>query len=109
MNIAEILTRKFPGAQWALNGNTYDGLEWLDDSTKPTEAELQALSAEVEYEIAVEDVEKKRQAQFALPVSQGGSDGLFFRAQRGKGTRQEWEARVAEIEAMFPYPPKPGK
>jgi hypothetical protein len=30
-----------PGATWTLRGDTYDGLEWLDDSaTKPTAAEL---------------------------------------------------------------------
>jgi hypothetical protein len=107
MNIAQILTRKYPGTLWALIGDDYSGLEWLDESPKPTEAELEAWAEEVHYEVAVEAVEKKRQAQFALPVSQGGSDGLFFRAQRGKGTVAEWQARVAEIEAMFPYPEKP--
>lgn len=30
-----------PGAHWNLRGNTYAGLEWLDDpSTKPTAEEL---------------------------------------------------------------------
>ena len=107
MNILKILERKYPGTQWVLSGDSYDGLEWLDESPKPTEAELEALAPDVEYELAVEEVESKRQQQFALPVSQGGSDGLFFRAQRGKGTLQEWQARVAEIETMFPYPVKP--
>jgi len=30
-----------PGAQWALRGDTYEGLEWSDPvQTKPTEAEI---------------------------------------------------------------------
>jgi hypothetical protein len=30
-----------PGAIWNLRGNTYEGLEWLDDSsTKPTAEEI---------------------------------------------------------------------
>ena len=41
--IADKLTRFFPGAQWAMTGDTYATLQWLDDSPKPTEAELAAL------------------------------------------------------------------
>jgi hypothetical protein len=32
------------------------------------------------------------------------ADPLFFQAQRGKATQQEWLDKVAEIEARFPYP-----
>jgi hypothetical protein len=31
------------------------------------------------------------------------ADALFFKAQRGEGTMQEWQAKVAEIKARFPY------
>lgn len=31
------------------------------------------------------------------------SDALFFKAQRGEATTQEWQAKVAEIKARFPY------
>lgn len=31
------------------------------------------------------------------------SDSLFFKAQRGEATVQEWQAKVAEIKARFPY------
>jgi hypothetical protein len=32
------------------------------------------------------------------------ADPLFFKAQRGEATLQEWLALVAEIKARFPYP-----
>lgn len=32
------------------------------------------------------------------------SDPLFFMAQRGEATMAEWEAKVAEIKARYPYP-----
>lgn len=51
MNYAEILIRKYPGDEWVLLG---DNLEWLSDTPKPTEAELQALWPEVEAELAAE-------------------------------------------------------
>jgi hypothetical protein len=38
-----------PNASWALRGNTYAGLEWLDQSlSKPTEAEVDAAMLEPE-------------------------------------------------------------
>ena len=54
MNIPKILTRRYPGSEWTLNGNNYSGLNWLSDTTKPTEAELEALWADVQAEIAAE-------------------------------------------------------
>jgi hypothetical protein len=38
-----ILSINYVGKQWTLNGNSYDGLIWLDSSPKPTQAELDAL------------------------------------------------------------------
>ena len=32
------------------------------------------------------------------------ADPLFFQAQRGEATVAEWEAKVAEIRARYPYP-----
>ena len=32
------------------------------------------------------------------------ADPLFFKAQRGEATTDEWIAKVAEIKARFPYP-----
>jgi hypothetical protein len=34
-DLANALTRAFPGAQWSLNGSYYGGLVWLDDSPQP--------------------------------------------------------------------------
>jgi hypothetical protein len=32
------------------------------------------------------------------------ADHLFFKAQRGESTTEEWQAKVAEIKARYPYP-----
>lgn len=54
MDIAQILTRRYEGAEWTLNGDEYAGLTWLSDTPKPKKAELDALWPEVEAEIAAE-------------------------------------------------------
>jgi hypothetical protein len=99
MNIAMILTRKFPDAQWALDGNSYDGLTWLSEGGKPTEKQLEVLWPEVEFELAYEQVEQAR----ALAYRET-SDPIFFRAQRGSATEAEWLAAVQAVKDAHPYP-----
>lgn len=37
-------------------------------------------------------------------VYQNEADPIFFMAQRGEATMEEWEAKIAEIKARYPYP-----
>jgi hypothetical protein len=37
-----VLSANYAGAEWSLNANDYDTLDWLSDSPKPTQAELDA-------------------------------------------------------------------
>ena len=83
------------GSEWVLRG---DDLEWLDQTqTQPTEAEI---AAEVARLTALEPAriatENRRNAYIVE------ADALFFKAQRGEATMDEWQAKVAEIKARFP-------
>ena len=97
-----ILSTKYVGKIWALNGDGYDGLEWLDVSPKPTEAELDALWPQVQYETQVAAVEQAR-----LVAYEQQSDPIFFKWQRGDATELEWREAVAKVKAENPYPPAP--
>ena len=84
-----------PGAEWTI---TEDGLVWHDtNQTQPTEAEI---AAEVARLTALEPAriatENRRNAYIAE------ADALFFKAQRGEATMEEWQAKVIEIKARFP-------
>ena len=47
--ITEALTLLKPQARWVCRGDTYAGLEWLDETqTNPTEEEINAKLAELE-------------------------------------------------------------
>ena len=46
-----------------------------------------------------QEQENNRAAAYRLEA-----DPLFFKAQRGEATTDEWTAKVAEIKARFPYP-----
>ena len=54
MDIATVLTRKFPDTLWNLVDDDYTKLEWLSDSKKPTKKALEALWPDVQAEIAAE-------------------------------------------------------
>ena len=46
-----------------------------------------------------QEQEQSRAAAYAAEA-----DPLFFKSQRGESTTAEWEAKVAEIKARYPYP-----
>jgi hypothetical protein len=99
MDIAQILSRKYSGTEWALNGEDYTGLTWLSESTKPSKKELEALWPAVQYEVAYEQVEKARQHAYRET-----SDALFFEYQRGDATEAEWLTAVQAVKDAHPYP-----
>jgi DNA-binding NarL/FixJ family response regulator len=66
MNIGLTLTTKYSGKEWVLTGTDYEGLEWLDESPKPTEEELLSLWPEVEQAQQAEQDAKIAARQSAL-------------------------------------------
>ena len=47
---------------------------------------------------------QQEQEQFRASAYRSEADPLFFKSQRGEATTAEWEAKVAEIKARYPYP-----
>jgi hypothetical protein len=59
MDISLILSRRFVGTEWTLNGDDYDGLTWLSEGSAPTEAQLAKLWPTVQAEIEAEKQAKE--------------------------------------------------
>ena len=102
IDYSAILSSNYPGSQWTLEGDNYDGLIWLSDTPKPTQAELDAQWPQVHYNNQVAAVEAARRAAYEQE-----SDGLFFEWQRGDGTEVAWREAVAKVKLAHPYPPEP--
>ena len=49
-----------PGTKWVLSGNTYEGLNWLDEGEPPTQAELNAAWPQVQTDRAWAEVRGQR-------------------------------------------------
>jgi hypothetical protein len=55
IDYAQILSVNYVGKQWSLSGDAYDGLDWLDSSPKPTQAELDALWESTQAAVAAKE------------------------------------------------------
>lgn len=98
MDIALVLHKIRPQAAWSLKENSYESLEWKDDSPQPTYQEVVDAWETIQFEIDKENVQKLRRAAY-----QEEADPLFFEYQRGDATEQEWLDKIAAIKARFPY------
>jgi len=98
MDIPATLTHLYPGAQWTLSGDTYDGLTWLEDTPAPSEAELLAAWPDVEVARANAAAAASRAVAYSAEA-----DPLFFYWQAGEGTEQAWLEKRAEIRDRYPY------
>jgi hypothetical protein len=47
----------------------------------------------------IEELKKLRNQAYVLEA-----DPLFFKSQRGESTVEEWQAKIDEIKARYPYP-----
>jgi hypothetical protein len=99
MDISWILAKNYVGSEWSLNGDKYSGLVWLSNSPKPTEADLLAQWADVEYQREYDAVTVARQIGY-----QQTSDPIFMQYQRGEATEKEWLAAVEAVKEANPYP-----
>jgi len=69
-----VLTANYLGAQWSINANDYDSLDWLDNSPKPTQAELDAAWPAVQQ--AQQDAVAAKEAARASGVAKLEALGL---------------------------------
>lgn len=63
------------------------------------QAKVDAALVIVAKEQALETARRKRAAAYAAE-----SDPIFFKAQRGEATMDDWRVMVASIQLSIPYP-----
>lgn len=86
-----------PDAEFVLRG---DKLEWLDqDQPEPSAQEIAAEAARLKAAEPRRIAQQHRATAYTTEA-----DPLFFKAQRGEATIEEWQAKVAEIRSRYPYP-----
>lgn len=80
------------------DGHSWENAKVIQDGvTKPTKTEFDAKLIEVQAQYQEQQIDANRQAAYIAEA-----DPLFFKAQRGEATMEEWQAKVAEIKARYP-------
>jgi len=54
IDYAQILSVNYPNTQWVIRGESYENLEWLSDTPKPTQDELDALWESTQATVAAQ-------------------------------------------------------
>lgn len=97
MDIAAALRHLRPGAQWSIPADSTDAkrITWHDGAKPVTQAELDAAMALPDLAL----IAAQRATAYAAEA-----DPLFFAAQRGEATMEQWRAKVDEIRKRYPKP-----
>jgi len=83
--IVEALHNLKPEATWSLNGDTYSGLIWLDETqTKPTEEEVTQEVARLQAEYNKTEYQRQRAPEY--PDLKEFADAYYW-AQNGDNTK----------------------
>jgi hypothetical protein len=97
MNTAKAISSLRPSAEWVLRGDTYDGLEWLDQSqAKPTESEINAEIARLQAEYDAKQYQRDRAKEYPSFAEQ--FDTLYH------GGYDAWKATIDSVKAKYPKP-----
>jgi hypothetical protein len=98
MYIVEAINSIRPRARWNLIGESYEGLEWLDQTqTKPTESEIEAEITRLQAEYEAKQYQRDR--AIAYPTIQEQLDLLYW--DKINGT-DNWEQAIAAVKAEYP-------
>jgi hypothetical protein len=76
-----------------------DGAGAFDAAGNSVAVDESAVAAEIERLQPIKAAEQAERNRKAAYITE--ADPLFFKAQRGEATMEEWQAKVAEIKARF--------
>lgn len=95
----EAIKSLYPEAKFIARGAGIDAeIDWHQPTTAPvTDEQIAAEMARLELLQPAKIADSKRQQAYI-----NEADPLFFKAQRGEATMEEWQAKIAEIKARFP-------
>jgi len=99
MDITYALQSLRPGAQWSLNGDTYSGLIWLDETqSKPTEEEVTQEIKRLQEEQKRTQYQKQRAQEY--PSIGDQLDAIW----KGGDAYDAMLAKVMAVKDKYPKP-----
>jgi len=98
MDITKALISLCPNSSWTVDGNTYEGITWLDTSnTQPTKEEVLAEAARLQAEY--DSLNYQRQRLQNYPAIGEQLDMLYW--DKVNGTNN-WQTAISAVKNQFP-------
>ena len=96
--ITEAIRNLKPGANFCVNGDTYEGLVWHDENElpPPTEEEVQVEIERLQQEYEYNQYQRDRASEY--PPIQDQLDVLYHQGYDG------WKASIDEVKNKYPKP-----
>lgn len=95
--ICKALIDHFGHSNWTLIGTDQVCLDGSDDALLISDLGIEGLISNSEQQVNKTQAESNRKAAYIAEA-----DPLFFKAQRGESTMEDWQVKVQEIKARFP-------
>jgi hypothetical protein len=101
--IVEALQNLKPGATWSLNGDNYDGLDWLDETqTKPTEEEVEAEVTKLRIKYSQQEYQRQRAPEY--PDLKELADALYWSSKGDSTKLDEYYTKCEVVKLKYPKP-----
>ena len=98
MDISKVLESLRPGSQWALNGNTYEGITWFDDNELPIPTEEEVLAEGQRLQQEWENNQYQRDREKEYPKFADQLDLLYH------GGLDAWREEINKVKEKYPKP-----
>lgn len=97
-----ILTTNYADKQWIFAGDSYDGLDWHDESPKPTKEELDSQWYNVKIQAESKEYQYKRALEYPKITDQ--LDMLYHDIKNGTLETGNWIQSVESVKEKYPKP-----
>ena len=95
--ICKALIDHFGHSDWTLIGTEHVQVDGSDEILTIADLGIESLLISSEQWLKDRQAEVNRRHAYTVEA-----DPLFFKAQRGEATMEEWQAKVQEIKTRFP-------
>jgi hypothetical protein len=100
-DITKALASLRPNAEWTLDGNSYEGITWLDIiQTKPTEEEVLAEDARLYADFLSKEYQRQRRPEY--PSMGDYLDAVYWQSQGDDTKMTAYLAAVAAVKEKYP-------
>lgn len=100
MKISTALQSLVPGAQFAIENNDYNKIQWFDSRPMPSKKEVDAEVERLETEWVRTEYQRNRRPEY--PSLEELADALYWNNKGDQSKLEAYYAKVEEVKNKYP-------